>query len=172
MDISRSSVYYRSMERNLSRRSRISPEIEESILNTAEDRTTYGYRRIWAILRNSGTSVNIKAVRRIMKKHSLALPYAKHKNRTRKRDITKPENINCLWETDIHYISTTRDGMAYLMSIKDCFSKRWISYEISRSCMAKDCIMAVEKAYAERFPLSGTVKTHTEDRERPTVYLR
>jgi hypothetical protein len=172
MDISRSSVYYRSMERNLSRRSRISPEIEESILNTAEDRTTYGYRRIWAILRNSGTSVNIKAVRRIMKKHSLALPYAKHKNRTRKRDITKPENINCLWETDIHYISTTRDGMAYLMSIKDCFSKRWISYEISRSCMAKDCIMAVEKAYAERFPLSGTVKTHAEDRQRPTVYLR
>ena len=93
-----------------------------------------------------------------MKKHSLALPYAKHKNRTRKRDITKPENINCLWETDIRYISTTRDGMAYLMSIKDCFSKRWISYEISRSCMAKDCIMAVEKAYAERFPLSSTVK--------------
>ena len=40
MDISRSSVYYRSRERNPNRRSRISPEIEERILNTAENRTT------------------------------------------------------------------------------------------------------------------------------------
>ena len=37
------------------------------------------------------------------------------------------------------------------MSIKDCFSKRWISYELSRSCTSKDCIKAVEKAYAMRF---------------------
>ena len=64
--MSRSSIYYRSRDRNPNRRSRISPEIEERILNTAENRTTYGYIRIWAILRNSGTSVNIKAVRRII----------------------------------------------------------------------------------------------------------
>ncbi|EQB71561.1 MAG: hypothetical protein AMDU1_APLC00023G0008 [Thermoplasmatales archaeon A-plasma] len=76
------------------------------------------------MLRNSGIHVNIKTVRRIIRKHNLALPYAKHKNRTRNRDLTKPENINALWETDIHYISTVNEGMVYLMSIKDCFSKR------------------------------------------------
>ena len=38
------------------------------------------------------------------------------------------------------------------MSIKDCFSKKWISYEFSRTCTARDCIKAVEKAYAIRFP--------------------
>jgi transposase InsO family protein len=38
------------------------------------------------------------------------------------------------------------------MSIKDCFSKKWISYEFSKTCTAKDCIKAVEKAYAIRFP--------------------
>ncbi|MCL4327968.1 MAG: integrase core domain-containing protein [Candidatus Thermoplasmatota archaeon] len=42
--------------------------------------------------------------------------------------------------------------MIHLMGIKDCFSKRRISYEISRSCTAKDCASAVEKAYMERFP--------------------
>ena len=42
--------------------------------------------------------------------------------------------------------------MAYLMSIKDCYSKKWISYEFSKTCTAKDCIKAVEKAYAIRFP--------------------
>ncbi len=38
------------------------------------------------------------------------------------------------------------------MSIKDCFSKKWISYEFSKTCTARDCIRAVEKAYAIRFP--------------------
>ena len=57
-----------------------------------------------------------------------------------------------LWETDIHYVSTARDGRVYLMSIKDCFSKKWISYEFSRTCTARDCIKVVEKAYSIRFP--------------------
>jgi transposase InsO family protein len=43
------------------------------------------------------------------------------------------------------------------MSIKDCFSKKWISYEFSRSCTASDCIMAVEKAYATRSTDGKTV---------------
>ena len=105
MGISRSSVYYRNTDHTLNRKSRISANIESEILDISEKRTTYGYRRIWAMLRNSGTHVNIKTVRRIMRKHNLALPYAKHKNRTRERDLTKPEDINNLWETDIHYIS-------------------------------------------------------------------
>ena len=152
MDIRRSFIYYKRSEHTGKRRKRISLDIEDQVLKIAEERTTYGYRRIWAVLRNSGTHVNIKTVHRIIKGNNLSLPYAKHKNRTRKRDLTKPNGINMLWETDIHYIGTVRDGMAYLMSIKDCFSKRWVSYEISRSCTAKDCIKAVEKAYAGRFP--------------------
>ena len=106
-------------------------------------------------MRNSGIHVNIKAARRIMRRNSLALPYAKHRNRTRRKDITKPDNINILWETDIHYVSTVHDGMLYLMSIKDCYSKKWISYEFSKTCTAKDCIKAVENAYMMRFPNGG-----------------
>jgi len=116
------------------------------------NRTTYGYRRIWALLRNSGIHVNIKSVRRVMRKNSLTLPYARHRNHTRSKNLTKHENLNILWETDIHYVSTLREGMVYLTNIKDCFSKRWISYELARPCTAKDCIRVVEKSYAIRFP--------------------
>ncbi len=120
-------------------------------------------------MRNSGTPVNIKTVRRVMKAHNLSLPYAKHRNRTGKKDLAKPDGINRLWETDIHHISTARDGMVYLMGIKDCFSKRWMSYEISRSCTAKDCASAGEKAYMERFPggmpLSLVLRTDNGDIE-------
>ena len=106
-------------------------------------------------MRNSGIHVNIKTVGRIMRRNSLALPYARHKNRTRRRDLTKPDNTDRLWETDIHYVGTARDGMHYLMRIKDCFSKKWISYEFSKTCTARDCIKAVEKAYAVRSPHGG-----------------
>ena len=119
MDIPRSSIYYRKTERSGKREPRISDNIEAEIIGLSADRTTYGYRRIWALLRNSGIHVNIKTVRRIMRRNSLGLPYARHKNRTRTKDLTKPDNINRLWETDIHYVSTARDGMHYLMSIKD-----------------------------------------------------
>ncbi len=87
-----------------------------------------------------------------MRRNNLSLPCAKHKNRTRKKDLIKPVHTNMLWETDIHYVSTARDGRVYLMSIKDCFSKKWISYEFSRTCTARDCIKVVEKAYSIRFP--------------------
>ena len=83
----------------------------------SEDRTTYGYRRIWALLRNSGIHVNIKTARKIMRRNNLALPYAKHKNRTVRKDLIRPDNINIIWETDIHYVNTAGEGMVYLMSI-------------------------------------------------------
>ena len=118
MGIQRPTIYYARSDHTGKRKPRITKEIEDQILRIAEERITYGYRRIWALMRNSGMHVNIKTVRRIKRNHNLALPYGKHRNRTGKRDITKPDNINRLWETDIHYVSTVRDGMAYLMSFK------------------------------------------------------
>jgi hypothetical protein len=152
MGIPRSFVYYSRSGHSGKRKQRVSSDIKEKILGIAGEPTTYEYRRIWVLLRNTCTHVNIKTVRRIMRKHSLSLPYAKHRNRTRSGDLTKPDDINRLWETDIHYISTAMEGMAYLMWIKDCFSKKWISYVFSGTCAARDCIRAVEKAYVLRFP--------------------
>ena len=102
MDIRRSTIYYDRSGRQGKRKPRITNEIGEQILKIAEARISYGYRRIWALMRNSGIHVNMKTVRRIMRSHNLALPYGKHKNRTGKRGLTKPVHINMLWETDIH----------------------------------------------------------------------
>ena len=150
IDIPRSSIYYRKKEGSGKRKSRISENMEAEIIRLSADRTTYGYKRIWALLRNSGIHVNIKTVRKIMRRKDLALPYAKHKNRTVRKDLTKPDNINILWEIDIHYVSTVRDGMVYLMSIKDCYSKKWISYEFSKTCTAIKYIKVAENAYMIR----------------------
>ena len=148
-EIQRSYIYYTRKSTVKHRKSRIPENIINIIFEISGKRVTYGHRRIWGVLRNEGININIKTVRRIIKSRNLQLPYAKHKNRTSKRNLTKPSALNQLWETDIHYVRTS-NGMYYLMAVKDCFSKRWISYNFSRTCTAKDCVKPIEDAYAIR----------------------
>ncbi len=145
--ISLSSFYYKEKERRVRR---LSPLIEQDIIKTASERPTYGYRRVWAVLRNNGTKVNRKAVRRVLREESLSLPYAKHKGRTKSRNLFRPTGPDQLLVTDIRYIPTEQ-GMTYLMCIKDCFTKEWQGYNYSRSCLARDAIRAVEDAVMKAF---------------------
>ncbi len=145
--ISLSSFYYTQKERNVNR---LSHQIEQDIIRTASERPTYGYRRVWAVLRNNGTRVNRKAVRRVLRERNLSLPYAQHKGRTKSRNLFRPTGPDQLWETDITYIPTEQ-GMTYLMCIKDCFTKEWQGYQYSRSCLSRDAIMAVEDAVMRAF---------------------
>ena len=66
MGIPRSSIYYNRIERSVNRKPRVSGSIETEIKRISGERTTYGYRRVWALMRYSGIHVNIKTVRRIM----------------------------------------------------------------------------------------------------------
>jgi len=148
--IQRSYIYYNRKSTAKHRKSRIPENIINKVLDISGNRVTYGHRVIWAVLRNEGTKINIKMVRRIIKSRNLQLPYAKYKNRTNKRNLTKPSALNQLWETDIHYVSTN-NGMYYLTAVKDCFSKRWISYNFSRTYTTKEYVKPVEEAYAIRY---------------------
>ena len=53
--ISLSGYYYRPRERHVER---LDPSTRARIKDIASERPTYGYRRVWAILRNQGTAVN------------------------------------------------------------------------------------------------------------------
>ncbi len=102
------------------------------------------------MLRNNGTKVNRKAVRRVLRDRNLSLPYAKHKGRTKHRNLFRPTGPDQLWETDITYIPT-QQGMTYLMAIKDRFTKEWVGYQYSRSCLSGDAIRAVEDVIVKAF---------------------
>lgn len=91
--------------------------------------------------------MDIKTCLRIISRNNFALPYVRHNDRTRRKDLTNLDNIEKLWETDIHYVDTVKEGMYYLMSIKDCYSKKLISYVFLKTCTTKDFIRVVEKAY-------------------------
>ena len=154
--MSLSGYYYKPKERHIQR---IDPSIKDRIKDIASERPTYGYRRVWAVLRNSGTEVNQKTVRNVLKDSDLNLPASKHRGRTKKRNLFKPSGPDQLWETDITYIPT-ESGMTYIMCIKDCFTKEWQGYHYSRSYMAKDAIRSVENAVLMAF--NGSVQKRHE----------
>ena len=112
------------------------------VIELCRERVTYGYNRIWALLRNSGIRIVRKTVYKIMKNNNLTLPLHTHRNR-KELKLLKADRPEMLIETDITYIPTN-NRMTYLMCIKDVFSKEWYGYNYNTSCTAKDAINAVD----------------------------
>ena len=52
MNIPGSTIHYNRIERSGDRKPRVMESIESEINKLSGERTTYGYRRIWALMRN------------------------------------------------------------------------------------------------------------------------
>jgi len=132
----------------------------------------YGYRRMTAQLRREGFAVNHKRVLRLMRasnllcqtkrrfvrttdsKHELEL----YPNLTKEVELTK---INQLWVADITYIHV-REGFAYLAVILDAFSRRVVSWALSRHINSELTMAALLSAVQARQPPPGCI--HHSDR--------
>jgi hypothetical protein len=95
--INRITYYYRKNHENREDR-RYSTRIDNSIVNKiielSRERVTYGYNRIWALLRNSGIRIARKTVYKIMKNNNLTLPLHTHKNK-KELKLLKAINREC-----------------------------------------------------------------------------
>ncbi|KQB35815.1 MULTISPECIES: IS3 family transposase [Acidiplasma] len=88
---------------------RIDSSIVNEIMEPCKERITYGYNRIWALLRNSGINIAKKTVYKIMRNNNLTLPMHDHKNR-KELKLLRADKPEMLIETDITYIPTN-NGM-------------------------------------------------------------
>ena len=109
-----------------------------------EGKELYGARRIKkAILYDTGWIINLKKIRRIMKKYNLKVKYhkvfRKNMNQRRIEENVRPNLLkrdfnasqkNQKWSTDITYI-IYKGKRAYLSSIMDLYTRDIISYKIS-----------------------------------------
>ena len=127
-----------------------------------ENRDAYGYRRIHTVLKNEGTVVSEKVVRRIMKEDGLSVKQRKrHKYNSYKGEITPAvENLidrdfhadkpNQKWLTDITEFSI-KAGKVYLSPIIDCLDGMPVKWTIGTSpnaelanTMLKDAISTLK----------------------------
>jgi putative transposase len=151
LSISRSSFYATprgESEANL----KIMAEIDRQFLDTP----FYGVRQMTWHLRAKGWPVNVKRVRRLMRKMGLMPIYQRPKTSTpapghkiypyllRGLTIDRPNQV---WCTDLTYIPLAR-GFLYLVAIMDWWSRKVLAWRLSNTMEAEFCVDALEEAMA------------------------
>ena len=135
-----------------------------------EGKELYGARRIKkALLIDTGWVINIKKIRRIMRKYDLKVKYHKvfrtNQNKKRIEENVKPnlvkrnfnaEHINQKWSTDITYI-IYNGKRAYLSSIMDLYTRNIIAYKISYHMDNKLVIDTLKEAIRKQKDVYGVI---------------
>ena len=104
---------------------------------------TYGYRRVWKVLKEKNIHRNPKTILRIMRKYELLSEIRrKRKWRQMGQQLHKYENLlnrqfqadrpNRKWVTDISYIQT-KQGTLYLSIIRDLYDNSIVAYKTGTS---------------------------------------
>lgn len=127
--------------------------IDEQYLQTP----FYGVAQMTAWLQRSGYPVNIKRIRRLLRKMGLEAVYPRP-------DLSKPDKehtvypyllrgvqireVNHVWSTDITYIPMAR-GFMYLVAVMDWYSRYVLSWELSNTLETSFCIHALQQALSK-----------------------
>lgn len=115
----------------------------------------YGYRRVTALLRREGWSVNRKRVHRLWRREGLKVPQVQRKRRrlgqsenscTRRRS----ERPNHVWSYDF-VLDQTADGRRLkVLPIVDEFTRECLTIEVERSLTAEDVVSTLEYLFELR----------------------
>jgi len=156
LGVNRSSLYYIPAAES---------EYNIRLMNLLDEQYTrtpfYGVRKMTQYLNETGHTVNIKRVRRLLRKMGLEAIYPKpnlSKANTEHKvypyllkglDISR---CNQVWSSDITYIRLKK-GFVYLMAIIDWFSRYVLSWRLSNSLDVLFCIDALREALEKDCPV-------------------
>lgn len=138
-------------------RARIEPPWLERVQQWIQQHPTFGYRRLWALLRfQDRIVVNRKAVYRVLKQKGWFVHQRVSTPRPRVRGwISRASRSNERWAMDVTHIACGHDGWAHVATVIDCHDREVIGYEFSLRSRAKEAERAVEAACLARF---GTLR--------------
>lgn len=137
-----------------------------------QSRGTYGSPRVHEALKKQGIAIGRKRVERLMQARGLQGRVVKVTRRQPglKRFIArgenlrlnqpKPTNINRVWVADITYIKV-RDTYKYLSVIMDLYSRRILSWSLTKTRTTEDTSKILKRAIRERQPDEGLI-FHTD----------
>ena len=146
---------HRSTQRKIPKRSDDEAALTAEIIDLASRYGRYGYRRITALLRRSGWSVNRKRVARIWRREGLRVPSKQPKRgRLWFNDGScirlRPEYPNHVWSYDF-VADRTHEGKAYrMLCIIDEFTREALAIRVARRLRATDVIDALSDLFILR----------------------
>ena len=141
-----------------SSRSAIVSEVLATQLRTLiEQHPTYGYRRLWALLRfGQGQAINRKTMYRALRiKHWLVHQRVRTPRPRAQRLRSRTLVSNHRWAMDVTHIPCGQDGWGHLTAVIDCHDREIIGYEFALRGRAKEAERALEAACLARF---GTIR--------------
>lgn len=132
-------------------------DLKPLVKKLVDEFPTFGYRRIWAVLRGrEQRSVNRKRVYRLMKRHRWLVHHRETTPRPRvqaKKSATTASNLR--WAMDVTHIDCGDDGWGHLAAVIDCHDREVVGYEFALRGRAREAERAVESACLARF---GTLR--------------
>lgn len=146
LGLSRSSFYA------TSRRSEESLAVELRVLELSRDNPRYGYRRITALLRREGHSINAKRVQAIRKRHGLQVRKKQRRTRRVRENEVKRLSASCrkeVWSWDFVHDQTDWGSSFRILSVLDEYSKECHSLRPRRSYRAENVIEVLEELIEE-----------------------
>ncbi len=105
---------------------------------------TYGYRRIWALLRRKGHKINRETVRRMMRQMGLSRPKIWHKpSRPKRVEKMRPVAPNRGWQIDMTSFVLSDMTSLYLVVVIDCYTRKIVGWTLDRRCRASEWVSAL-----------------------------
>ena len=137
---------------------------------------TYGYRRMWKVLKKRDMIRNPKTILRIMKKYDLLSEIRRRRKWIQMgKQLHKYENLlnrefsadapNRKWVTDISYIHT-KQGILYLSVIRDLYDRSIVAYKTGAKQtvnLVLDTIrLAVHKEKLRKKKVTAELRLHSD----------
>lgn len=139
------------------RRGTADPPWTDLLRQWIQQHPTFGYRRLWVLLRfQEGIVVNRKAVYRVLKEKRWLVHQRSSTPRPRVQGwVSRASRSDERWAMDVTHIPCGQDGWAHLAAVIDCHDREVIGYEFARRSRAKEAERAIEAACLQRF---GTLR--------------
>lgn len=148
---------HRSTQRKVPQGREDEDRLTADIIELARQYGRYGYRRIAALLRQAGWSVNDKRVERIWRREGLKVPYKQPKrSRLWFNDGScvrlRPERPNHVWSYDFVQGRTSEGRIYRTLNIIDEFTREALMIKVDRKLNSRDVIDALTDLFILRGP--------------------
>jgi len=115
----------------------------------------YGYRRVWALLRNDGWRVNRKRVHRLWQREGFKVPGKQRKKRHLGSSANgvarhRPEHKDHVWAWDFIHDRDERSRPLKWFALTDEFTRENLALEVERSLKATDVIEVLSQVFLIR----------------------
>ena len=125
------------------------------IRQLAREHPRYGYRRITALLRREGWSVNRKRVHRLWRREGLRVPQVQRKRRRLGHSENscarrRAERPNHVWSYDFIHDQTADGRGLKMLPIVDEYTRECLTIEVERHLTAKDVVSTLEYLFEVR----------------------